>query len=685
MHSSSSRFPLPLMLLVCLTLLSATPAQAQEPQDTTTITDRSEQQIESLLEFDERETDDSETLDLVEWLSDHPLDLNTATAAQLSIIPQLTPAEVSAITNYRALVRRFQSVEQLGAIPGNGDEILTKVRPFVVVNKSAERKRTPSYDRTAIALRSRAVRDLQPRKGFRDNSFAGSPLKSYNRLTLSQGQHLQAGALFEKDAGERAADGFVSGYLALNDWSFIAQAVLGDYVIEAGQGLVLWRSSAPGKGSEAIAVTKRHGGAIQPYRSTDEFHFLRGAAVTSQLAIGEQTIAATAFYSQRALHASGTDSSVSSFYEEGLFRTDHERARKGSLQEKLFGGRLHVRSGNDWAVGGSFYRSTFDKPIIAERLFEFGGRSASAAGLDAEVNFGGGAGSQSHITLFGELARADGMAGIAGTILSFGRRTTMAMLFRSYSPRFVSLHAYGFGEGTRTKNERGFYLGAEAELTRGLRIAGYLDHYTFPWRTFSNPLPATGRDYLLQILASPTRSLDLVLRYSNKTQEATEAATDSLLRSIRPMVDRQQHKLRLTAILQVSRNLRLKGRVEATAVEYAPLEKNERGFLFYHDLRYAPSRSLTLEARVIFFHTDSYDSRVYEYENDLRGVFANPALYGKGWRWYLLMRWSVADFISLAAKYAETRKDGVSSLGSGPTEIAGDLDNRLALQLEIVL
>lgn len=674
-----------LLLLVWLVLLSADMLQAQEKPDTIATFDPSEQLLESLLESDERETDDSEILDLVEWLKEHPLDLNRASAAELSTIPQLSPAEVSAIISFRTSVKRLESVEQLAGIPENGERILSKVQPFVFVKETAEEVWKSSYDGTGVALRSRAVRDLQPRKGFRDNVFAGSAFKNYGRLTFTQGQQVQAGVLFEKDAGERTSDGFVSGYLAVKNWPFITHAVVGDYVVEAGQGLVLWRASALSKGSEVITVTKRSGRTIQPYRSTDEFHFFRGGAATSLVEIGEQTVAASAFYSRRALHASGTDSSASSFYQEGLFRTESERARKSSVGEELFGGRVQVRSGSDWSIGGTFYHSTFDKPIVADRPFAFTGRSASAGGIDVEANFRGPVGTLSHITLFGELAGADGTAGIAGTVLSFGRRTNIAMLFRSYSPRFISLHAQGFGELSDTKNERGFYLGAEAQITRQLRISGYVDHYSFPWRTFTNPLPASGRDYLVQVNASPTRSLDLILRYSNKTQEGAEAATDSLLRSIRPMVDRQQHKLRLTAILHVSRNLRLKGRAEATAVEYALLDRSERGFLFYHDLQHSLSRFLSIETRLIFFHTDSYDSRVYEYENDLRGVLANIALYGKGWRWYVLMRWNVANLISLSAKYSETRKEGVTSIGSGMTEILGDVDNRLGVQVEITL
>jgi hypothetical protein len=666
-----------LFFLSCLGLVPMMLLHAQEEGDTTIAPFRNEQLFESLLESDESEADNSELLDQVEWLQEHPLDLNKASAVEFSSIPQLSSAEISAIVNYRKLIKRFTSVEQLSMMPDGGEEILRKVRPFVVVEGAAEQGRTD------IALRTRALRDLQPRKGFRENSFAGSSLKNYERLTLTPGQQVQAGVLFEKDAGERTSDGFISGYLSVSDWSFISRLVVGDFIVEAGQGLVLWRSSALSKGSEAITVAKRNALAIQPYRSTDEFHFFRGGALTSEFAMGEQTVAVSVFASRRSLAATATESSVSSFYEEGLFRTESERARKNALVEKLVGGRVEVRSGNDWNFGGSFYRSTFDKPIVAQRVFEFSGRTAMAGGIDGEMRFGGVVGSASHVTLFGELARSEGVAGVAGAVLSFGRRTNVAALLRSYSPRFVSLHANGFGERSDTKNERGFYIGAEAEISRGFRLTGYLDHYAFPWRTFSTPLPASGRDILVQCDASLTRTLDLVLRYSHKKQESSESSTDSLQRSIRPMVDRHQQKLRLTATLQAGKNLRLKGRAEATTVTYPLLERSEKGFLFYQDIQHKLSRSFTLEARLIFFHTDSYDSRVYEYENDLRGVFANLALYGKGWRWYLLMRWRVADIISFSAKYAETRKEGVASLGSGLTEILGDVDNRIGVQVEI--
>jgi hypothetical protein len=181
----------------------------------------------------------------------------------------------------------------------------------------------------------------------------------------------------------------------------------------------------------------------------------------------------------------------------------------------------------------------------------------------------------------------------------------------------------------------------------------------------------------------PSQKLELSLRYSNKKNENTGASFDEFARDTRPLVDRLQQKFRITATYTASKRLRLRGRIEQTFVDYDPLKKSERGVLFYHELRYSILPNLTAEARIIVFDTESYDSRVYEFENDLRGVFSNPALYGKGRRWYVLARWKATDAISLSAKYSETQFDGVTSIGSGLTEIQGDVDNRVAFQLDV--
>jgi hypothetical protein len=663
---------------IFLFLLSAN-AQSQTPGDSLASVEATEEMYrEELLEQTETESDENALLDFLTWLQEHPLNLNTATREELSAIPRLTPQEIKHIVALRTKLKRFTSVQQLAWLEG-GEEILAKVRPYVTVAAS---------DQVPVALTfvSRTVHDLQQRRGFREGKFIGSAFKNYNRMTVVGGD-FQAGALYEKDAGERFADGYASGYLSVRDWLFLSNAIVGDYIVEAGQGLVLWQASAFGKGSDGVAAARKSARGPQPYRSSDEFTFLRGVALKSALTFDESTVLMSGFVSRRTLAASGTDEAVTSFYRDGFFRTDTELQKRASVVEKLFGGRLEYISSGAWRIGTTAYRAIFSKPIASDRTFEFSGSASNVAGIDAEINLGWLAQHFSEITLFGELARSgnDGFAGIAGSVFHFTQTTSLALLYRDYSPRFSSLHATGFGEGTATKNERGFYLALETRPARWLRVSGYLDHFRFPWRTFDNPLPTSGRDFLLQVGGDVSRPLHLVLRYANKTTETVTSSVDQYTRETRVLTDRVQQRVRLSATYRASSRVRLKARIETVHVEYTLAGRSERGYLFYQEFQYAAPSAFTAEARLIFFDTKSYDSRVYEFENDLRGVFSNPALYGKGRRWYVLVRWSVGAAVGISAKYSETQKDAASSLGSGLMEIPGDVDNRISLQLELKL
>ncbi|MBX2992479.1 MAG: helix-hairpin-helix domain-containing protein [Bacteroidetes bacterium] len=658
----------------------ASPLSAQVLQDSLGI--YSGIDAEELLEQIETEAENSELLDRLEWLQEHPLDLNTASREELASIPLLNPDEIERIVNLRGKLKRFMSVELIGLVEG-GQELLSRIRKYVFVAETESNAGRGFSSR----LRSRVVRDVQQRRGFQNGSFAGSPLKSYSRLSVRQSDNLQVGVLFEKDAGEETGSGFISGHLAFRDMSFVSQAIIGDYIVEAGQGLVLWRASAFGKGSEAVSVIKKSGAAVQPYRSTDEFNFLRGVAVSSGVEIGEDKLNMTAFYSRRALSASGDDVAVSSFYRDGLFRTDNELRRKSNVDERIIGGRLRFSTDEMFAVGTTAYHSSFSKPVVANRLFEFEGTSASVFGVDAEMHLGWLAPDLSQITLFGEFARSQfsASAGIVGSIVNLTRGSRLALIYRDYSPRFQSLHASGFGERSDTKNERGFYVGAEIRVTPSFHVSGFIDHFKSPWRTFDNPLPGSGRDIFVQANVKPLNRLSLSLRYRGKTTESSQASVDEFLRETRLLVNRQQQKVRMTASFQATKQMRLRGRVEGTIVDYAFVNRDQRGWLFFQDIQYLPHPALVVEARLIFFHTDSYDSRLYEYESDLRGVFSNPAMFGKGRRWYVLLRWNILPEIRLSAKYSETQKEGVKTIGSGLTEIDGNLDNRISVQMEVNL
>jgi len=67
--------------------------------------------------------------------------------------------------------------------------------------------------------------------------------------------------------------------------------------------------------------------------------------------------------------------------------------------------------------------------------------------------------------------------------------------------------------------------------------------------------------------------------------------------------------------------------------------------MIYQDVDIKTVCALAIGLPACVFQSDSYDSRVYEYENDLDGVLTFPPLYGRGVRWYVLLTYLLSDRI----------------------------------------
>lgn len=69
-----------------------------------------------------------------------PIDINTATAAELEQVNGLGPAKASAIVQYRSEHGAFASLDELTKVPGIGEKSLEKMRGSLSVTapKAAE-------------------------------------------------------------------------------------------------------------------------------------------------------------------------------------------------------------------------------------------------------------------------------------------------------------------------------------------------------------------------------------------------------------------------------------------------------------------------------------------------------------------------------------------------------------------
>jgi len=675
-------FSLPSILSLALVSLAA-----QEKADSTRVSD----ELERMLEEITQDAEDSQLLELLNALEEHPLDLNTATPEELQQLPGLTSVLAFAIVQFRDRAL-FEHVEDLLRVEGVTGELLARLRRFLRVGDREPPGNTLTVGE--IRFRSRVSQDLQRRRGFMEGTYPGSPQKVYNRLVARStdlnpllgapsGERrdqswLEAGLVMEKDPGEQSLNDFVAGYLTLNIQPVGSRVILGDYVVEAGEGLVFWRSTGYSKGSEVISTIQKNGGGVKPYVSTDENSFLRGIAAETRL-WGTRI---SAFVSRRSLNASVNDEGIlTSFNASGLFRTPGELLNKDASGETLAGGIVSITPFPGLKVGLSGYRTTFDHPVMVGGTFGFHGTTASVVGLNASWT-------NARSTVFSEIAHdhVGTMAGLAGVVWKPTRVLDLSMIGRMYPRDFVSLHAFGFGEGGGlTQNETGLYAGVKVKPFSGTMISSYFDQFIAPWRSSLVRLPSEGNDLLTLVQSQLTRRLSATLQYKRKNKSATETLPDQYDRDTRRVGMRRQSSYRATVELNSSVAFRWRSRVEWVQVEYDLTGHREEGLLAYQDIRTHLFPRLLLNARVIVFHTDSFDSRVYEFESDVPGALNNPGLYGKGYRWYVTTRFEISPSLDLWVKYGHTVKEGVKVLSSGPNQIDGDLENRVSLQIDAVL
>ncbi|HYE96210.1 MAG TPA: helix-hairpin-helix domain-containing protein [Rubricoccaceae bacterium] len=704
---------------LCLLSLSSVlclPAAAQVAPDTT---DVAEQDVLEPLAEEEPAGDPEVLADLLADLRESPLDVNQATAEDLAQIPSLGLRLADAIVRYREANGLFGSLPELQLVEAITPEVYAAARPYLTIGETlATTARTPSrfppvptartvFGELRTTLTQRLQRRLDLAEGFRGpdsaRAYPGGPERVYTRINARYRRNVSFNVTLEKDPGERFAfEGespgydFASAHLGIARMGRIDALIVGDFTAEFGQGLTLWRPGGFGKGPEATRGPLRAGRGLRPYGSTDENRFFRGAGATLALT---PDLYASVFASRRRLDAT-LDSTlfepddpdlpagfvVTGLGETGLHRTASERARKDALGETLVGGAFEVRRlRQTWALTAGIvgYRARFDEAFVPgtrpDEFFDFEGQTASMAGAYADLRVRG-------VRVFSEAARAPGGAvgALSGVAADVGPAADVLVLARHYPRDFVTLHGYPFGERNGVgQNETGLYLGARVRPTRQWSVAAYLDQYRFPWLRFGVPRPSRGHEALGFVEFRPRRWLRLYAQGRHeRREEGTDVPGEIPGTLVGGLVETVRQSLRLHGEYEASRRVRLRARVEGVRfVEVGSEEPDRLGVLLYQDVRYSALRWLRLDARLTLFDTEGFDARVYQFENDLTGVFAVPVLSGRGVRAYALLTAEPVEGLTLQAKLAATRFRNVRRVSSGNDEIEGDTVRDLGLQL----
>ena len=694
------------LIATCLVLAAFSPAlsNAQVLPDSSAA-EAIERAIESI---DEDAGDTSLLVETLEFLLENPLDVNTATIDELSLVPGIDEGLAFAIVDYRRNRGPFQSLPELQLVPGLTEDVFQDARPYLMIGEELKtRTKRPSPFPSPVPVRElvrgirldviqRVTRRLDTGVGYQDDStrttYAGGPERIYSRLRATYGRRLSLNLTGEKDPGEvldwspsTGSLGYdhVTGHAAIRDFGRIHTLVVGDYVAAFGQGLVFWKGLSAGKGRDVIGPASRSGNGITPYGSTDENGFLRGVATTIRLT---RALSVSGFASRRTLDAtvSASDSLQQELEEvnltnTGLHRTPTEIAKRDALSEALLGGNVEFTAGK-FSIGAVAYKSQFDKPLIpgdaAYQRYRFTGRDVGIASAYGSWFI-------STFRLFGEVARdQDGnVATFGGTSARFGRGIRAVMIARRYPRSFTNLHSFAFGESSgATQNESGVYLGLRVTPARHWVISTYMDQYRFPWIRFGVPMPSSGHETLLLVEHRPRRWLNWYVQARSETKEGGVPVVDDSGQTVDGLRDETRQSVRLNLQYEFSKQLTLRSRVEVTRFS-AEKEPTATGTLLLQDLRWNVSPALALDSRLMLFDTDSFDARVFTYEYDLRYSFSIPSFSGRGQRTYLMLSFKPQQNLLLQVKYAVTRYENVETVGSGLDEVAGNRLREIRAQL----
>lgn len=74
----------------------------------------------------------------------NPVDLNSASPAELQQVPGTGPATAKAIINFREKSGPFQRVEDILAVHGISKQALERMRPYLIVNPPPGRSAKPN-------------------------------------------------------------------------------------------------------------------------------------------------------------------------------------------------------------------------------------------------------------------------------------------------------------------------------------------------------------------------------------------------------------------------------------------------------------------------------------------------------------------------------------------------------------
>lgn len=559
---------------------------------------------EKLFSFEDETYHATELSDLLQDIKKDPININSASAIDLALLPWLSEMDINKIINY-CKTEHINSLQQLAKL-GISEITINEIKDYITFGSTIH----------FTTKQTTRAEFHQPKQDY------PSTLK-YFQKTLLNFNDFRFGFISQKDEGEKDPLDFYSYFIDYQTERALKHILLGKYRLALGQGILFAPKLGMSKSGAATSTPVKKYSPIKPYTSSFEIWELEGAAANLQLA----NFNFIPFISKTGINANlDSLSQITSFNESG-FNLDEDK--KNSVTETLYGMAIDY-TWSDNSIGLNFFKNKFDH-TFSDPIHE---NEYSAVSADFMIN-------QTSFPTFGEIAYSQQkIAGVMGS--KFGEnKLRHLLLFRLYQKGFPTWHGNPFSSQSRFDNEIGVYYGVTLTPFTRTKINCYFDVWSFPETRYFEKMPTVGSEQYIQLERKfDSNSFRLIVQHKDK--EKYIALEETKIRDFERTTYRADW-------WQFIDNFRFKTRCELVT-EYLPDEQiHEAGFLVYEELK-IKLQSVNIIGLMAVYHSDVLH---YMYEHNVDGIMQNSILKGDGFYSYFMLTYNFSTNFEIQFKVSD--------------------------------
>ncbi|MBN2425626.1 MAG: helix-hairpin-helix domain-containing protein [Calditrichaceae bacterium] len=589
-----------------------------------------------ILQWAELMEEDEEIIESIQNLMEQPVDINKANREELLSIPFLSAEFADSIIARRNQRGQYSNKRQIRSIVGA--EYYDVIRDFITIQASQR------YTASVIHRNQLSIEKIEE---VRTNQYLGDALNTYDKVYYKNQDNLRAGIVTQKDVGESSYWDFFSGYIEYTGQNW--KAVLGSYYLHFGQGLVFSNPFGNRKSSVSTMAFRNMNYGGFPSLSSSENTGHLGFYVKSTLPANlEGHIFWTASNLDGRYDSDGE--TVTGFNYDGYHRTANEIKTKDIIRENVFGFSVLRNFFNAINIGclwASYqyspkivpYQKDGDDSALRRNFFLFSGNSIQQSSLFYKLGY-------RNILLEGEAAFSgagnDALA-VSQSLYLQNKNASAGIKFWRLGKSYLSPSGRSFDDSDAfPQGTEGYYFALSLKPVNQLTVHAYSLNSKDLWRTYFIKVPVQKSEWLIQAEYSAYAGV-----FSGRVRSVKREEIFSDTEIYGKTVDIEQLSGRLEVSWRLNRLIRLRSRWETTRIN----QLKEHGTNIFQDIQVQPLKWLSMATRFSFYKTNSYTTRIYEYENDIPGNFSNYPLYGDGSKWYLLLKIKPLSALSLWIKY----------------------------------